>query len=224
MELDALTKRETEILTEMARGGRIPSIARELFISPHTVRNHLRNIFTKLGVHSQAELIAYVKENHSVLGEMPDARGDHAELERCAQLSAESDLRVATQIAEILQRDWNAQGLKEVVRVVLPLDPQGELEWRARVNLWGREVSDAESLAPHLERLEARRAQVADRVRQAQREGWLRSDADAETLAKGLYSVILGAALQILRDGSDDSRTQQLFVIDAYIDSIRPGD
>jgi DNA-binding CsgD family transcriptional regulator len=56
-ELGALSAREREILGELAAGSRVPSIAKRLFISPHTVRNHLKAIYRKLGVGSQAELI-----------------------------------------------------------------------------------------------------------------------------------------------------------------------
>lgn len=52
-----LTSRELEIVRLLLSNGRVSSIADWLSISPHTVRNHLRSIFRKLGVHSQVELI-----------------------------------------------------------------------------------------------------------------------------------------------------------------------
>jgi DNA-binding CsgD family transcriptional regulator len=54
---DALTAREREIVTLVLQGLRIPSIARDLHLSPHTVRNHLRTIFAKCDVSSQRELV-----------------------------------------------------------------------------------------------------------------------------------------------------------------------
>ena len=53
----ALTPRELEVVRRLLANGRVRSIAEQLQISPHTVRNHLRSIFRKLGVHSQVELI-----------------------------------------------------------------------------------------------------------------------------------------------------------------------
>jgi len=48
--LPALTAREREILTLVARGLDNHAIARNLVVSPLTVRNHLTNILAKLGV------------------------------------------------------------------------------------------------------------------------------------------------------------------------------
>jgi len=52
-----LSARELEVLTHMASGKAPKEIASSLFISHHTVRNHLRSIYSKLGVHSQLELL-----------------------------------------------------------------------------------------------------------------------------------------------------------------------
>jgi DNA-binding CsgD family transcriptional regulator len=60
--LDELSKREREVLARLVEGQRVPSIAEQLFISQHTVRNHLKSIFRKLDVGSQAELIERVRE------------------------------------------------------------------------------------------------------------------------------------------------------------------
>lgn len=55
---DALTERELEILRCMAQGKDSQGIADELTISANTVRTHLQNIFSKLGVHSRLEAVA----------------------------------------------------------------------------------------------------------------------------------------------------------------------
>jgi DNA-binding CsgD family transcriptional regulator len=55
--LSQLTTRELEIVSRLVSGDRVPSIAKALFVSPSTVRNHLHSIYRKLDIHSQQELI-----------------------------------------------------------------------------------------------------------------------------------------------------------------------
>lgn len=56
-QLGELTSRQWEILDRILRGERPSTIAKALYLSPSTVRNHLTLIFRKFGVHSQLELI-----------------------------------------------------------------------------------------------------------------------------------------------------------------------
>jgi DNA-binding NarL/FixJ family response regulator len=56
--LAMLTDREREVLAHLAAGAERAAIARELFISAHTVRTHVQRILTKLGVHSQLEAVS----------------------------------------------------------------------------------------------------------------------------------------------------------------------
>ena len=56
--LSSLTARETEVLVLLTKGCRVPMIARELGLSIHTVRVHVKSILTKLRCHSQLEAVA----------------------------------------------------------------------------------------------------------------------------------------------------------------------
>jgi DNA-binding NarL/FixJ family response regulator len=53
-----LTRREVEILQLLANGMTGPQVSASLGISPATLRTHLQNIITKLGVHSRTEALA----------------------------------------------------------------------------------------------------------------------------------------------------------------------
>jgi two-component system NarL family response regulator len=54
-----LTDRELEVLKLVARGMNNRDIAKELFISENTVKNHVRNILEKLQLHSRMEAVVY---------------------------------------------------------------------------------------------------------------------------------------------------------------------
>ncbi len=57
-----LTTRERDILTHVARGLNNTAIARELTLSPKTVRNHVHSIYSKLQIQSRAEAITQARD------------------------------------------------------------------------------------------------------------------------------------------------------------------
>ncbi|MFD5698286.1 LuxR C-terminal-related transcriptional regulator [Streptomyces lasiicapitis] len=59
-----LTSRELQITQLIARGVSTAETASTLFISPHTVRDHLKTIFTKTQVTSRGELVARLFTEH----------------------------------------------------------------------------------------------------------------------------------------------------------------
>ena len=64
-----LTGREIEVLQLVAQGYTSREIGEELFISENTVKNHVRNILDKLGLHSRNEAVLYaLRENLIDLG------------------------------------------------------------------------------------------------------------------------------------------------------------
>jgi len=54
-----LTDREMEVLKLVAKGRNNRDIAKELFISENTVKNHIRNILEKLHLHSRMQAVVY---------------------------------------------------------------------------------------------------------------------------------------------------------------------
>lgn len=63
---NGLSTREREVVDLLANGARVVSIARQLQLSPHTVRNHLKSVFRKLNVRGQHELFEYWRDQRAV--------------------------------------------------------------------------------------------------------------------------------------------------------------
>ena len=55
--LTTLSNRERDVFDLLVDGLRVSQIAKALFVSEQTIRNHLKSVFGKLDVHSQAELL-----------------------------------------------------------------------------------------------------------------------------------------------------------------------
>lgn len=75
--LNELSTRQWQIVSLLLRGERVPAIARTLYLSQSTVRNHLTTIFRRFGVHSQSELLQVLTRPQPEPGEhdVPGARG-----------------------------------------------------------------------------------------------------------------------------------------------------
>lgn len=67
-EAGRLTRRETELLDIIASGAGTRAIADRLMVSRATVRNHVQNIFAKLGVHSRLAAVAYATRHGLLRG------------------------------------------------------------------------------------------------------------------------------------------------------------
>lgn len=63
-----LTERERGILEAAARGLTTAEISRELFISEHTVKFHLTNLYRKLGVSNRAAAVRFALEHGLTAG------------------------------------------------------------------------------------------------------------------------------------------------------------
>ena len=61
-----LTRRQREILGLLANGKSSRQVAELLHLSPETVRNHIRNILSRLGVHSRVEAVSIAHRRHLI--------------------------------------------------------------------------------------------------------------------------------------------------------------
>jgi DNA-binding CsgD family transcriptional regulator len=54
----ALSRRERDVVAALLAGLDTRAVSARLYISPHTVQDHLKSVFTKTGVHSRRELLS----------------------------------------------------------------------------------------------------------------------------------------------------------------------
>lgn len=59
-----LSKAETRVMALFKHNDCIDAIADELYLSGHTVRNHIKAAYIKLGIHSRAEFVTYCNIHH----------------------------------------------------------------------------------------------------------------------------------------------------------------
>ena len=60
--MEQLTEREREILTLIAQGASNRQVAEGLYLTEGTVKNHMSNILSKLGVRDRTQAVLKVKE------------------------------------------------------------------------------------------------------------------------------------------------------------------
>jgi DNA-binding CsgD family transcriptional regulator len=70
-----LTARECDICREVIAGHSTADIAGRLFISAHTVQDHLKSVFVKVGVRSRGELVARLRpDGRHAPGPIPECQ------------------------------------------------------------------------------------------------------------------------------------------------------
>ena len=67
---DRLSPREIDVLRLVTAGRTAAETGRVLGISPHTVRRHVANMASKMGVHGRVALTRYAVEHHLVHDEI----------------------------------------------------------------------------------------------------------------------------------------------------------
>ena len=61
-----LTRREREVLAELANGGSYYDIAQALFVSENTVKTHLASVYRKLGVDRRGDALRIARAQHLI--------------------------------------------------------------------------------------------------------------------------------------------------------------
>jgi len=63
---EVLTAREIGILERIAAGASLAEIGQQLFISTHTVKTHVKNIYRKLEAHSRVQAVRIAQRRHLI--------------------------------------------------------------------------------------------------------------------------------------------------------------
>lgn len=212
---DAMTPREWEVVDLLMRGGRVATIARDLGISPVTVRNHLASIFSKAGVHSQAELVTRVQELQSA-GD--DVR--HPDLARHREIIHASNQKLLADVTAALESADPLAGLKQALRNFLPIEPEARAAWASRLAYWGILSQNPESDAsPPLHSAVEGATRIAVRSRER---GLLRPDADPARTIEDFVHRIFAAALPLLISPDPARRDAELAALDRQLEALRP--
>lgn len=58
-----LSKRELEVMRLIYDGYSNDEVAERLYLSPFTVKNHVKSVYAKLGIHEKSEFVQYANKN-----------------------------------------------------------------------------------------------------------------------------------------------------------------
>ncbi len=101
-----LSPREIEILGLVATGATNQQIARALFISPNTVKTHLRNVFVKLDVESRTEATLYAIQNGMIEIDTPESEASSSSASADSPTPEELVAQILPVRPEIMAFKW----------------------------------------------------------------------------------------------------------------------
>ena len=59
-----LSKKELDVMRLIYEGCSNEEVAERMYLSPFTVKNHIKSVYAKLGIHEKSEFIQYASKNH----------------------------------------------------------------------------------------------------------------------------------------------------------------
>lgn len=60
----SLSEQELRVMELIYNGATNDDVGEKLYISPHTVKNHVKSVYRKLGIHEKSEFIRYANKNN----------------------------------------------------------------------------------------------------------------------------------------------------------------
>lgn len=215
---EKLTDRERQVAAHLAAGLRVAGVAHQLDLSENTVRNHLKHALSKLDVHSQSELIDFLRRSPATVDPYHVVAGlstgsDHELLDELAEVDRATEKR----IDGCANSGTGFERMRNIIRSVLPIDETRRHEWRVRlaahvVAPQQRAVRDASS---EIHRKWS--AKPLQRIGEFQARGWVRPELDPEEVRRRLVSGVYASALALLADSSPEEELRQLAAIDQML-------
>ncbi len=207
----------------MLTGGRIYSIALKLELSPHTVRNHLRRIFSKMKVNSQTDLIRLVTDNPTLIQSKRNSPAPLSFEPESSQNEVDDIIQADTIIKYrigIMLREQLANTLKKLVRLILPLDQERKQAWKSHLVTWINHSSEPDQTAQHADQEVYYRELLKAGLSNLKDNGLFQADLDIDNITRGLSIAITGVALELMRNPDSSRQAGQLTDLDQYIDSL----
>jgi len=219
---EELSEREKQVAAHIAGGLRVPGIASELCIAEVTVRNHLRNIFSKLSVHSQSELVELLRQSSQILGAHRGMSG----LEAAPLVDGLSEVDRATEsrLDEVFRSQKGLAALKAVIRAVLPLDEERAREWRTRLAVHAVAPQQRNVRIAFEETRQKWASRPLERIGMLQDLGWVRPELEPDDVRRKLVGTVHAAAIALLADPSPEEQSRQLAVVDELLESLAADD
>ncbi len=219
--IESLSEREKEIAAHLAVGRRVASVARELCLSEHTIRNHLKRAFSKLDVHRQSELVDLVRRDPSLVSPY-DAIVGHATRSgrEVADDIMEVDRKMEDRVEAVADAGSGVERMRAILHTVLPLDETRRREWRTRLEAFAR---GPEEPAVHetARELQAKWAEKPlRRIEEFQSRGWITSALDPADVRRKLASAVYASVMALLANPSDEEQRRQLDAMDRLVDEI----
>ncbi len=219
---ETLTKRGQEIVLELLDGGRVNTIAAQFALSPRTVRNHIKSVFSKVNVHSQSELIE--------LG-----RTDPGRLSLTSALNARSQVafddlsrRAENALARLKSRISDAYSagppaldqLRAAVHAALPLDAERRQDWQDFLELKTRLDGRGEPASSIQQGVDEWRESFVEQITRIQEAGAIRRDLNPDDVLRSIGAVSLGAGTRLLGNQSNEAAERELRMLDSFVDAL----
>lgn len=222
MSPETLTKREQEIVLELLDGGRVNTIADQFALSPRTVRNHIKSVFSKVNVHSQSELIELGRTDPGRLN-LTSALNSRSQLalEDLNRRAENALSRLKSRISDVYSTGPPAlDQLRAAVHAALPLDAERRQDWQDFLELKTRLDGRGEPASSIQQGVDEWRESFVEQITRLQEAGAIRRDLNPDDVLRSIGAVSLGAGTRLLGNQSNEAAERELRMLDSFVDAL----